>query len=155
MVAYINIYAHVLFLNSALNYFAVNNFNLIWIVSIIYFTHYLNEPVFHSIYLTFSDRAEIEKLKKCYLDGKMYHLNEKMRPNEDGCSACLCTENFDNSTTIRENSACQRFRCLPQFRDFDDLRRGCVPVFEPIGCCAERFKCRRFKPLQFIFTMLI
>lgn len=76
----------------------------------------------------------------------MYHLNEEMRPNGDECSACLCTENFQNSTFIRENSACERFRCLPQFRHFDDLRRGCVPVFVPGRCCAhQRFKCRRFR----------
>lgn len=99
-----------------------------------------------SIYSTFSDRAEIAKLKKCYLDGKMYHLNEEMRPNGDERSTCLCTENFENSTSIRENSACERFRCLPQFRHFDDLRRGCVPVFVPGRCCAhQRFKCRRFR----------
>lgn len=75
----------------------------------------------------------------------MYHLNESMYPKNDSCYECLCTEHFDNSTSIHENSDCERERCWPQIYRFSYLRHGCAPVFHTDHCCAVEYKCRRFR----------
>lgn len=82
----------------------------------------------------------------------MYHSNEKMHPNGDECISCLCTENFDNSTSFSENPNCKRFYCWPQLKYLHYLRRGCAPVFGTNGrCCAYRqFKCRKFHQIPSI-----
>lgn len=74
----------------------------------------------------------------------MYHLNEEMHPENDTCYTCLCTENFDNSTSIPENSDCETIQCLPQLKHFTHLRQGCAPIFHEKDCCAIGYKCRRF-----------
>lgn len=75
----------------------------------------------------------------------MYHLNEKMYPNSDSCYECICTESFDNSTSIPESPDCERIQCEPQLTYFHYLRGGCAPVFSPGDCCAREYKCRRFR----------
>lgn len=94
--------------------------------------------------LEFSDRAEIEKLKKCYLEGRSYHLGAQMHPITDSYT-CLCTEDFDNATSYSENSNCAKIDCEAVTISFArSLWDECAPVFvEPI-CCADTFKCRKF-----------
>lgn len=105
--------------------------------------------------LHFSDPAEISKLKKCYLNGKRYHLGEEIHPETnvypDRCHTCLCTEDFDNTTTIRANKNCLQIDCEVAFIFEHELRRGCAPVFDIYSCCASYSKCRKFGWFQFSF----
>lgn len=87
---------------------------------------------------------EIDKLKKtCYLNGETYYINQKMYLI-DRCYTCFCTEDFDNSTDISENSNCIMEYCFFELRHFGDFMRGCVPVFHKNLCCTVNIKCRKF-----------
>lgn len=98
--------------------------------------------------LHFSDRAEISKLKKCYLNGKRYHLDEKIYPETDvypdRCHECLCTEDFDNTTAITANKNCLKIDCEVSIIFDIGLRRGCAPVFDKHSCCVSYSQCRKF-----------
>lgn len=74
----------------------------------------------------------------------MYHINQEMQPESARCFECLCTEHFDNSTSIPENPDCKRIQCRPQLSYLNYLRLGCAPVFAPERCCAREYKCSRF-----------
>lgn len=89
--------------------------------------------------------ANIATLKKCYMDGNEYHLNQQMIPKTDDCYQCLCTENFNNSSSLHENPICLKFNCPYEVGNLHHLRQGCVPIFYKNRCCAFEFKCRKFQ----------
>lgn len=72
-----------------------------------------------------------------------YSLNEKFYTNNH---QCLCTENFDNTTSIYENPNCVKSGCgiAVSSEMINKIRIGCVPVFLQTALCPEKYKCRKF-----------
>lgn len=67
-----------------------------------------------------------------------------MYPNNDTCYKCLCTESFDNTTSIESNPNCKRIDCGVEMRHLNEIRRGCVPVYFENHCCPIDYKCRTY-----------
>lgn len=99
----------------------------------------------------FSDSTEIQKLKKCYLEGITYSLYEEMSPDIDTCYVCFCTEDFNNATAVPMNPNCRKIDCLYELHRFNSLRQGCVPLFFKNRCCAIGFRCRKCFGITYIF----
>lgn len=86
---------------------------------------------------------KIAELTVCYLDGEKFYGGERRNPKEDKCVECTCAANFDNSTSIYENSNCRAVNCRSDFWNIIDYRKGCAPMFYGKDrCCPSNMKCR-------------
>lgn len=89
------------------------------------------------------DKAKIESIETCEVEGTLYRIGEQIYPS-DSCYTCLCTEGFDNQTSYESNPNCSKINCGFELK-INDLRNGCVPVYFRIpNCCYIEMKCRKF-----------
>lgn len=100
--------------------------------------------------LIISDRDKIEELTrtKCYLEHKEYVKGQKMFSDQIGCYACICDENFDN-TTIINSPNCQKVKCNIEIYAADRLMAGCIPIYYgkkygKFNCCPIDWRCRKY-----------
>lgn len=100
--------------------------------------------------LIISDRDKIEELTrtKCYLENKEYVKGQKMFSDQIGCYACICDENFDN-TTIINSPNCQKVKCNIEIYYADRLMAGCIPIYYgkkygKFNCCPIDWRCRKY-----------
>ncbi|XP_037032048.1 uncharacterized protein LOC119071284 [Bradysia coprophila] len=85
---------------------------------------------------------DIRKLAKCSVDGKTYREGEKFFPQNSSCHYCVCSNSFDESIPPASNKDCHLINCEIEIHYFDELRRGCVPVYHSqSSCCPMRFRC--------------
>lgn len=56
------------------------------------------------------DKSKIRSMNTCEVDGKSYKVGERIYP-ENVCYECLCTPDFDNSTSYADNSNCLKINC--------------------------------------------
>lgn len=88
----------------------------------------------------------LQKLKKCWWRGESYYEGQRFNPNSDLCYQCVCSDDFNNSTYIRDNvKSCKRPECGVELFDWDKVLQGCAPVFSDENtCCPIDWKCRRY-----------
>lgn len=89
------------------------------------------------------NRDKIAKLleTRCYLENKEYVKGQKMVSDVTGCYACICDENFDN-TTIVNNPNCQKIKCNIEIHYADRLMAGCIPIYYgKANCCPIDWRC--------------
>lgn len=84
---------------------------------------------------------EVDKLSRCYFEGKEFYEGQKMYPEGD-CSVCMCAKGFDNST-IAGNPHCSQSQCNILAHHNEDLHKGCIPVYYKSVCCPIEFRCRK------------
>lgn len=92
-----------------------------------------------------TDRDKIAELleTRCYLENKEYIKGQKMFSDVTGCYACICDENFDN-TTIVNNPNCQKIKCNLEIHYADRLMAGCIPIYYgKVNCCPIDWRCRK------------
>lgn len=92
-----------------------------------------------------TDRDKIAELleTRCYLENKEYVKGQKMFSDVTGCYACICDENFDN-TTIVNNPNCQKIKCNLEIHYADRLMAGCIPIYYgKVNCCPIDWRCRK------------
>lgn len=94
------------------------------------------------------DRDKMAELSRtrCYLENKEYVKGQKMFSDRIGCYACICDENFDNSTIVN-NPNCQKVKCNIEIHYADRLMAGCIPIFYygKSNCCPIDWRCRKFQ----------
>lgn len=71
-----------------------------------------------------------------------------------GCYACICDENFDN-TTIINSPNCQKVKCNIEIYYADRLMSGCVPIYYgskygKFNCCPIDWRCRKYSVSKYI-----
>lgn len=87
---------------------------------------------------------ERNNLARCYVDGREYHENQKIYPNDFPCHKCLCAKNFNNETVL-DNPQCKEIKCGYNLKT-ENLKQGCVPIFYgENSCCAINWRCRKLK----------
>lgn len=81
-----------------------------------------------------------------------YVKGQKMFSDRIGCYACICDENFDNST-ITNNPHCQKIKCNIEIHYGDRLIAGCIPIYygKP-NCCPIDWRCRKSYKNVYIFS---
>lgn len=85
---------------------------------------------------------DIRKLAKCSIDGKTYREGERFFPQTSSCHFCICSSTFDESVPPASNKDCHLIDCEMEIHYFDELRKGCVPVYHSkSSCCPMRFRC--------------
>lgn len=85
----------------------------------------------------------IKKLGKCFWRGKQFYEGERFSPESDPCYACICNEDFDNSTYIEDNTkSCAKINCGLELLSLDKVKRGCAPIYYgEKSCCPIDWKC--------------
>lgn len=67
-----------------------------------------------------------------------------MYSERNGCFACICDENFDN-TTIAMNPSCQKIKCNIEIHYADRIMAGCIPIYYgKANCCPIGWRCREY-----------
>lgn len=85
--------------------------------------------------------AEVDKLATCIFEGDTYREGQKMYPQND-CYKCVCTSDFDNSTSFEQNQSCKKIDCGISIRNIDRIRVGCIPVYyKQDNCCPIGWRC--------------
>lgn len=97
-------------------------------------------------------------MTKCAIDGIEYRPGERIFPDSDRCYKCLCAPGFSNQTSFAQNPHCIEQECNTELYLWNEIRTGCVPVYNPITlpCCPYELKCRTlntFIPNQPIIRM--
>ncbi|GAB0091067.1 uncharacterized protein DMENIID0001_058640 [Sergentomyia squamirostris] len=88
------------------------------------------------------DPEEMEKLPKCFMDGREYRAGSQIYPESASCYKCLCVEGFDNTTKIEDNPNCYQINCGIELHSSDDIRDGCIPIYyKKPTCCPIGWRC--------------
>lgn len=95
------------------------------------------------------EEQEIEELAQCKYDGEIYLEGEKFYPEKEKCWSCICKPGFNDSTIIG-NPNCREIDCGIELRYFQELRKGCIPIYYEDRCCPTDWKCRKYFFLQHI-----
>uniref|UniRef100_U5EL88 Putative secreted protein n=1 Tax=Corethrella appendiculata TaxID=1370023 RepID=U5EL88_9DIPT len=91
---------------------------------------------------TICEKAEIEKLDTCMVDGKKYYAGQKIYPESEPCYTCLCEKGFNNALRVAENPHCKEVNCGIELRYLHNLRAGCAPIyFGNARCCPIGWRC--------------
>lgn len=56
------------------------------------------------------DETKIRSLTTCEVDGRSYRLGQRIYP-ENACYECLCTPDYNNSSSFADNSNCKKINC--------------------------------------------
>lgn len=104
---------------------------------------HINSTKFQNNFTRSGDK-DIRKLAKCSIDGKTYREGERFFPQTSSCHFCICSSTFDASIPPASNKDCHLIDCEMEIHYFDELRKGCVPVYHSkSSCCPMRFRCRK------------
>lgn len=113
------------------------------IFTILYFFQAFYLFLMSFYFVSIIDEAKIRSLNTCVVDGRTYHIGERIYP-DNSCYECLCANGYNNATSPAENPNCSKVNCGIELK-MNKLREGCVPVYykTPI-CCPIEYKCRKF-----------
>lgn len=91
------------------------------------------------------DKAEIDKLPRCWNDGHEFVKGNLIYSPHAPCYKCICDEKFSNKTDASQNPNCKPVECGVELHQLSYLQLGCIPVYFNDGlCCPFEFKCRKF-----------
>lgn len=96
----------------------------------------------------------------CRYKGRMYKLGQRIYPDEDQCSECVCNPDEWNETDVLNSTSCRKISCdLDLEADaVNKMKRGCVPIYDESKCCPVDYHCRKynkvFKLNLLIFTSI-
>lgn len=94
---------------------------------------------------TVCDKAEVDKLPRCWNDGHEFVKGNLIYSPNAPCYKCLCDENFSNETVASQNPNCKPVECGIELHQLSYLQLGCIPVYFDDGlCCPFEFKCRSY-----------
>lgn len=75
---------------------------------------YLYLRLILSWFCSFLDKAKIRAISTCEVGGKTYHLGERIYP-ENTCYECHCAPDYNNATSLADNSNCVKINCGETF----------------------------------------
>lgn len=91
------------------------------------------------------DKAEIDKLPRCWSDGHEFVKGNLIYSPSAPCYKCLCDEKFNNQTEAAQNPNCKAVECGIELHQLSYLQLGCIPVYFDDGlCCPFEFRCRAY-----------
>lgn len=100
------------------------------------------------------EEQEIEELAQCKYDGEIYLEGEKFYPESEKCWSCICKPDF-NTSMIIGNPNCTEIDCGIELRNFQELRKGCIPIYYEDRCCPTDWKCREYFCIYFTFLQML
>lgn len=65
-------------------------------------------------FYSFLDKAKIRAISTCEVGGKTYHLGERIYP-ENSSYECHCALDYNNATSLADNSNCVKINCGKTF----------------------------------------
>lgn len=90
-------------------------------------------------------KEEIDKLPRCYSDGREYVQGNLIYSPTSPCYKCLCDDNYDNATEPAISSSCRKVDCGIELHQLGYLKKGNVPVYLSNGfCCPFEFRNRKY-----------
>lgn len=100
------------------------------------------------------EEQEIEELAQCKYDGEIYLEGEKFYPESEKCWSCICKPDF-NTSMIIGNPNCTEIDCGIELRNFQELRKGCIPIYYEDRCCPTDWKCREYFCIYFTLLQML
>lgn len=65
---------------------------------------------FVCFFFSIQDKAKIRAINTCEVEGKTYHLGERIYP-DNSCYECHCALDYNNATSYADNSNCVKINC--------------------------------------------